>query len=568
MKEEGGELTRELEAAIEARDKRGERYKRLRAYYYNDPAEAECHWPLIQPTLDTLSSAVVGVMMGSDPFFVAQTHDADAQKFLEKTLHYFMETGMYADALKRAAVIAGWSNTGWVTTYYDQDSCMFSFSAGEPFGTAVCPSWSVSLDECRMFGTVRNVRLSRIKELQAKGEYKDVPVLRDSEDRPASEASGDMGAGSQPVDTTAEDPKVEVWTLYRREDNGNLSEIILAPATKAVLKVSDFGYKTSPVSDHSFKAKSEIDGYYSPWAVAHDLQDLQRVASEFASAFVEGAKRAVYGVMFVDKGLDSADASPFESKAGMVVPVSGEPSKAVHVVYPPVNVDKLLSALPIFDAKAAVVARVSPMMSGNSDGGLDTATEARQAASGQALATDDYLQQFARGSSATCLHMQEVLAANFDAWFPKCKAVLGLSDELKDQYRAWLNSRVTWRPSAKSMGADPIHQAELLSQIASYAAMEGSGVNTRQIVTTAISLAERRGLSGADKIQDAESPVEIVEKAAEKLGLSPDSLALGVQFAAKHDEGTLQARMGSMGGVPVHDGVQEGNPAQAGQPPL
>jgi len=553
----GNELKQKLEDGISARQAREARYRRNRSFYFNDPpgvtsafeGAADWHWPVVQPVLDTLTANVVGTITSRAPFLVAQCGNKDAGLFVQQLLQFFAEKDGLKYSLAKASPCAGYTNTSWVKSEWNKDRVGFKFKSLEPFSCFVHPVWADNLDDATVFGDVFYRTRADVEAQKKKELYKSDKVLAAGQKEDAESATGDMGGNSRPLDVTAikkADDMIELWDLIYR-DGDNVRQIILARENGEILRDEVFDKGDKRYIELVYKEKNSIDGYWSSYSVAQDMQSLQIQANDLVTDFSNGQKMAMYGAVFMKEGLDSGSAierfAPGEILKGNI--------DNMQIYSPKIDLSPIMPLLQLCVSQAQEVARVGPNARGVGDANSDTATESEYARMGQQVSIDDYIETFGGGVINSYSYMQGVLLAKFDEWFDLYKEDLDLEDEKKEEYRMWLGYKVIWRLNVSSIGAAPAMQLAMVRSIADLAQDPEYGFDKYKIGERMAELQEAIGLPDAKDLQYPRDISEASERFAAQFDIDPDVMDMALRAAFAVQNAVDQEGMAGMAGQPA-----------------
>lgn len=556
--DEGAAIADDIRRGVQQRDAKSERWALNKAYYFNDPPEradkdvfegaSDFHFNLTQVFCDALGGWVVGTLTSQEPYCVPSTRgtsgteDDDVVSVVQNAVWKRLKQARFRRHLRKASQPAGWANAGivWLSWEKGKGLCV---QVIDPRRFVVYPS-SRGIADCVLYGRSFDRTRGEIRKLIKDGYYKgDVDKLGASGGQSRKEQETHPGINDTVPYQTASRPEeelIELWEVVRRDPaDGSTKIYTVHEDSGTVLKESVFGAlsESGTVTPYKhqcafvFRYKEEAtDEFWHQGSVAQDVQGLQTAVNEAMNVYMDGMHMASFGAVFAEPG--SAGSSKLVKFGPGSVNREAGLSDAKFFT-PSVDVGTCLPLINTCMQHAQIVVRLSSLGAGGAlkQGSNVTAREIDAAQAGQNTGVEDYVDTFSDDLPALFAHAQELIY-HYDE---EARSDAQVYSALAKDY--------DWNVQVVSPSETPGSQMAALLSLVQMAQDPTTGLKKREIVTRFLRLLERRGVTDASGLQTPANADEIVQEAAEALGVDSKILAVLVAkaMAVDHEERQHQA---------------------------
>lgn len=544
----GGErLAKNIRKGEEQRDSKAERYGRNRANYLGDPparvnppedGAADCHYPIVQPIGDALSSWIVGTVTSIEPYCIPVFEDEPAPVsgqeeqeeenpalIVQKEVGKRLKKANLRDALKKVSQPACWANAGVIWVSWAGENVRLDVIPPKRFvvypscrGIADSLLYGRSFDRTR--GEIRALAKKENELVDEDGKLKkeryyfndpdeqgrDVDALVDSLTPDSSGGPSFKEAIDHPGMTEvvphqtavySEDDLIELHEcVVRNAEDGSTWIVTVHADSGTLLKKSPYPWRTQCAFVFRFKTEC-TDEFWHEGSVAQDLQGIQRDVNEALNAYMDAIGMASYGAAFVPKGT-LGQSKVVRYGRGSMTEVT-DPTR-MQIFSPAVQAAGCIELVQFLDNKAQAVARMSAMGQGGplkNSGGDTTKFEAEQAMAGQNTGVEDYVENFGTDLPLLFAHSQELIDAFAD-----------LSPEVKTA----MHQECEWSVQVTSPSGTPAMQARSIYGLFEMAQNPETRIRVHETASRYLEFLERQGVTDATGLQLPEDPVLAVSQ--------------------------------------------------------
>lgn len=547
------QIRQEIDSGERQRKTRLKKYDRLLQFYLDQPPDptneafpgaSRAHKNIIQVKVDALGTNVARTLTSQEPYCVASVVDASAiveagdelQINLEKMVGFFVKKARVRDFISAASVEAGLYNTGIIKSKWSDSGSKIDPTPGpvlkvvEAHNLSVFPSTVYDIWDAKTVADRYWLRRAQVEDAQRKGVFASTKKISDVSDEGSARAENQPSVIGHIFGDSAgnnENDRIELWDVTFRDFDQAGDEVwwngVLAKKDGVWLRLDRLKY--SRPEYHVFRYKNMVGEFWSKSSVANDLQGEQISAMNLQRSLEDGIQFNIYGAVFTT----SSGLGEQYSKYGPGTVLEGEFGSEFNVINPKADLGYVPTAIDGCLRYSDQIARISQAGTAG-ESKVDTATEATIIRAGQQAGVDDYLGTFSVGLVSLWEMVHEYLDVHKASWYTKMSVFLGVTE----QDVKFLTTPTMWESNTSSVGATPSNQLQIV-QMLNEALQMGYPLSKTELTKKMLWIAERLGLSGADKLF-AGTPEAIMDELSKATGIDPTLLSKAVETAQQQQQ--------------------------------